>query len=124
MQHIVPHHLEVEGHLEVPRLDQLEDPLVRRLGRAAQRRARGGELCPLRKVQHGGRRPADDAPEEGVEFDHLVVCALPLAELPELGLGLGSVCGLGSVLGLGLVLRVVLVLGVRVGVRVSISVRG
>ena len=34
VQHVEPDHLEVEGHLEVPRLDQLEDPLVRLLGGA------------------------------------------------------------------------------------------
>ena len=51
VQHAAPDRLEVAGRLEVPRLDQLENPLVRRLGCAAQRGARGGELCALRKVQ-------------------------------------------------------------------------
>eukprot|EP00964_Phaeocystis_antarctica_P016929 scaffold9321_cov52-Phaeocystis_antarctica.AAC.2 len=37
-----------------------------------QRRARGGELRALRKVQHGGRRAADHAPEEGIKVDHLL----------------------------------------------------
>ena len=39
VQNVEPDMLEVEGHLEVSRLDQLEDPLVYLLRRAAQRRA-------------------------------------------------------------------------------------
>eukprot|EP00964_Phaeocystis_antarctica_P065095 scaffold39222_cov55-Phaeocystis_antarctica.AAC.1 len=63
VQHVEPDHLEIEGRLEVPCLDQLEDPL---------RRARGGELRAVRKVQHGRRRAADHAPEEGAKLDHLL----------------------------------------------------
>eukprot|EP00964_Phaeocystis_antarctica_P039450 scaffold22569_cov71-Phaeocystis_antarctica.AAC.2 len=88
VQHVDPAHLEVEGHLEVPRLDQLEDPLVRLLGRAAQRRARGGELRPLHEVQHGWRRAADDALKEGGEAEHLLGAQHALLErqlLSELG---------------------------------------
>eukprot|EP00964_Phaeocystis_antarctica_P129246 scaffold93087_cov67-Phaeocystis_antarctica.AAC.4 len=80
MQNVEPHHLEVKGRLEVPRLDQLEDPLVRLLGRTAQRRARGSELRAVRKVQHGGRRAADRAPEERAEADHLLGTQRPLLE--------------------------------------------
>jgi hypothetical protein len=69
----------------VPRLDQLEDPPVRLLGRAAQRRARGRELRALREVQHGGRLAADDAPEEGVEVEHLLGAQRALLERQLLG---------------------------------------
>ena len=85
VQHVEPAHLEVEGHLEVPRLDQLEDPLVRLLGRAAQRIARGGELRALHEVQDGGRLAADDAPEEGAEVEHLLGAQRALRERQLLG---------------------------------------
>eukprot|EP00964_Phaeocystis_antarctica_P132458 scaffold96560_cov51-Phaeocystis_antarctica.AAC.1 len=90
VQHVEPDHLEVEGQLQVPRLDQLEDPLISLLGRAAQRRARGGELRALSKVQHGGRRAADHAPEESAEVDHLLGTQRALLERPLLGV-LGQV---------------------------------
>eukprot|EP00964_Phaeocystis_antarctica_P012160 scaffold6709_cov69-Phaeocystis_antarctica.AAC.1 len=63
VQHVEPDHFEVEGHLEVPHLEQLEDPL---------RRSRGSELRAVRKVQHGRRRAADHAPKERVKVDHLL----------------------------------------------------
>eukprot|EP00964_Phaeocystis_antarctica_P128362 scaffold92143_cov69-Phaeocystis_antarctica.AAC.9 len=85
VQHVEPAHLEVEGHLEVPRLDQIEDPLVRLLGRAAQRIARGGELRTLHEVQDGGRLAADDAPEEGAEVKHLLGAQRALLERQLLG---------------------------------------
>ena len=37
-----------------------------------QRRARGSELRALRKVQDGGPRAADHAPEKGIEIDHFL----------------------------------------------------
>eukprot|EP00964_Phaeocystis_antarctica_P041569 scaffold23772_cov63-Phaeocystis_antarctica.AAC.3 len=55
-----------------------------------QRRARGGELRALSKVQHVGRRAADHAPEEGVEVDHLPGAQRPLLECQFLGV-LGQV---------------------------------
>jgi hypothetical protein len=54
VQHAAPDRLEVEGRLEVPRLDQLEHPRECRLGRAAQRSARGGDqLRGVHKVGLG-----------------------------------------------------------------------
>ena len=55
VQQVAPDQPEVARRLEVPRLDQLEHPLACRLGRAAQRSARGGELRAVRKVGHGRR---------------------------------------------------------------------
>ena len=69
----------------MPRLDQLEDPLVRLLRRAAQRITRGGELRALHEVQDGGRLAADDAPEEGAEVEHLFGAQRALRERQLLG---------------------------------------
>eukprot|EP00964_Phaeocystis_antarctica_P006396 scaffold3461_cov61-Phaeocystis_antarctica.AAC.2 len=69
----------------MPRLDQLEDPLVRLLGCAAQRRARGGELPALRKVQHSWRRAADHALKEGGEVEQLIGAQHALLERDLLG---------------------------------------
>jgi len=85
VQHVEPDHLEVEAHLEVPRLEQLEDPLVRLLGRTAQRSRRGGELRALSKVHHSRWRTAYHAPEEGVEVEQLVGAQHALLERGPLG---------------------------------------
>eukprot|EP00964_Phaeocystis_antarctica_P026265 scaffold14793_cov47-Phaeocystis_antarctica.AAC.1 len=76
----------------MPRLDQLEDPLVRLLGRTAQRRARGGELRALRKVQHGWRRAADHALKEGGEAEQLIGAQHALLECDLLGVRVQVVC--------------------------------
>ena len=80
VQQVAPDQLEVAG-----RLDQLERPLACRLGRAAQRSARGGELRAVRKVGHG-RRGA----EEGAKVGHLFGTQSALLERQLLGV-LGQV---------------------------------
>ena len=77
--HAAPDQLEVEG-----RLDQLERPRECRLGRAAQRSARGGELRAVRKVGHSRWSAADHAPEEGAQVGHLLGTQRALLD-PSLG---------------------------------------
>ena len=63
-----------------PRLDQLEHPWECRLGGAAQRSARGGEMRAVRKVGHG-RRSAG----EGAKVGHLLGTQSALLERQLLG---------------------------------------
>ena len=80
VQHAAPDRLEVAGRLEVPRLDQLEDPLACCFGRAAQSRPRGGELRAVRKAGHGRR-----GSEEGAKVGQLLGTQSALLERQLLG---------------------------------------